>query len=130
MDDCYLPWESRAPDWMEVPAGNMDLERLQREILIPVRAGEPMTYGPFLPGAPVLDEYGDPIDVDPDDVELILVEGTYSQHPSLADQVLCLPPGPFSRGGNHLVQPLFFHPNAPLLCISRFYLIIIPGENE
>ena len=84
MDDLYLPWEERAPDWMEVPAGNMDLERLQREILIPVRAGEPMTYGSFLPGAPVLDEYGDPIDVDPDDVELILVEGTYSQHPSLA----------------------------------------------
>ena len=31
----------------------------------------------------MLDEYGDPIVIDPDDVELILVEGTYSQHPSL-----------------------------------------------
>lgn len=84
MDDFYLPWERRAPDWMEVPAGNMDLERLRREILDPVREGRPMTYRPFIPEAPVLDEYGEPVEVDPDDVELILVEGTYSQHPSLA----------------------------------------------
>ena len=84
MDDLYLPWEERAPDWMEVPAGNMNLERLRREILDPVREGRPMTYRPFIPEAPVLDEYGEPVEVDPDDVELILVEGTYSQHPSLA----------------------------------------------
>ena len=84
MDDLYLPWEKRPPDWMETPAGNMDLERLQREILLPVRSGTPLAYPPFLPDGPVLDEYGEPIDVDPDDVELILVEGTYSQHPSLA----------------------------------------------
>lgn len=84
MDDLYLPWEKRSPDWMEIPAGNMDLERLQREILLPVRSGAPMTYPPFLPGGPVLNEYGEPIETDPEDVELILVEGTYSQHPSLA----------------------------------------------
>ena len=83
MDDCYLPWESRAPDWMEVPAGNMDLKRVRDEILSPVREGRPLWYPLFLPDGPVLDEYGDPIVIDPDDVELILVEGTYSQHPSL-----------------------------------------------
>ena len=31
MDDFYLPWEARAEDWKEHPAGNMDLDRL-REI--------------------------------------------------------------------------------------------------
>lgn len=84
MDDFYLPWEKRALDWMETPAGNMNLERLRREILLPVRSGKPMAYLPVLSGAPVPDEYGNPIEIDPDDVELILVEGTYSQHPSLA----------------------------------------------
>ncbi len=84
MDDLYLPWEKRPPDWMETPAGNMDLERLRREILLPVRSGEPLAYPPFLPDGPVLDEYGEPREIDPDEVELILVEGTYSQHPSLA----------------------------------------------
>ena len=84
MDDLYLPWERRSPDWMEIPAGNMDLERLRREILLPVRSGKPLAYLPFLPGGPVLDEWGEPVEIDPDDVELILVEGTYSQHPSLA----------------------------------------------
>ena len=83
MDDCYLPWESRTPDWMEVPAGNMDLKRVRDEILSPVREGRPLWYPLFLPDGPVLDEYGDPIVIDPDDVELILVEGSYSQHPSL-----------------------------------------------
>ena len=84
MDDCYLPWESRASNWMEIPAGNMDLNRVREEILLPVRNGTPLTYPPFLHDGPVLDEYGEPIEIDPDDAELILVEGTYSQHPALA----------------------------------------------
>ncbi len=84
MDDLYLPWEKRPPDWMETPAGNMDLERLEREILLPVRSGTPLAYPPFLPDGPVPDDYGEPIDIDPDNAELILVEGTYSQHPALA----------------------------------------------
>ena len=89
MDDFYLPWERRAPDWMEIPAGNMDLDRLQREILLPVHSGKPLAYQPFFPSSPVLDEYGTPLEIDPDDVELILVEGTYSQHPSLAKYYDC-----------------------------------------
>lgn len=54
MDDFYLPPERRAENWMEVPAGNMDLERFREE---------------------VLDRRAD---------RLLIVEGTYSQHPSLA----------------------------------------------
>lgn len=85
MDHFYLPPERRGERWMEVPAGNMDLERLRREILLPVRSGKPLTYPPFLPDGPVLDEYGEEIEMDPDDAALILVEGTYSQHPSLSE---------------------------------------------
>ena len=85
MDHFYLPPERRGERWTEVPAGNMDLERLRREILLPVRSGKPLTYPPFLPDGPVLDEYGEAIEMDPDDAALILVEGTYSQHPSLSE---------------------------------------------
>ncbi|WP_297872108.1 uridine kinase [uncultured Oscillibacter sp.] len=85
MDHFYLPPERRGERWTEVPAGNMDLERLRREILLPVRSGKPLTYPPFLPDGPVLDEYGEEIEMDPDDAALILVEGTYSQHPSLSE---------------------------------------------
>lgn len=84
MDDFYLPWEKRGPGWMEIPAGNMELDRVREEILLPVRNGTPLAYPPFLPDGPALSEYGEPIEIDPNDVELILVEGTYSQHPSLA----------------------------------------------
>lgn len=54
MDDFYLPPEERAENWMEIPAGNMDLERFREEVLLR------------------------PAD------RLMIVEGTYSQHPSLA----------------------------------------------
>lgn len=89
MDDLYLPWENRPPDWMEIPAGNMDLERLRREILLPVRSGSPLEYRPFFPEVPALDEWGEPLETDPEEAELILVEGTYSQHPSVAEYYDC-----------------------------------------
>lgn len=54
MDDFYLPPDRRAENWMEIPAGNMDLERFREEVL-DRRRDRPL-----------------------------IVEGTYSQHPSLA----------------------------------------------
>ncbi len=84
MDDCYLPWEKRAFNWMEIPAGNMDLDRVREEILVPVRSGRPLAYQPFFQRERETDEYGNPLELDPDRAELILVEGTYSQHPALA----------------------------------------------
>lgn len=86
MDDFYLPWEARAEDWKEHPAGNMDLDRLREQVLAPVSEGRPLAYPPILQAAAEksVDLDGEPIEVDPDDVEMILVEGTYSQHPALA----------------------------------------------
>lgn len=78
MDDFYLPIARRADDWQAVPAGNMDLERLRREVLAPARAGEGVTLRAFdcrsqslrpaqaVPPAP-----------------LTIIEGSYALHPSL-----------------------------------------------
>lgn len=77
-DDFYLPAARRAPDWQSVPAGNMDLERLCREVLEPARAGETVTYRPFdcrsqsLRGARTVPP-----------ASMTVVEGGYALHPSL-----------------------------------------------
>ena len=42
-DDFYLPPAGRRADWQQVPAANMDLERLRREVLLPAQAGQPIT---------------------------------------------------------------------------------------
>lgn len=81
MDDYYLPPDRRAPNWEEIPGGNMDLERFAREVLLPARRGEAVSYRPYrcrtgtfapprlLPPRP-----------------LTLVEGSYSLHPALRDR--------------------------------------------
>jgi len=80
MDDFYLPPDRRAPSWENIPAGNMDLERFRREILLPAREGRLKAYRPYdcqtgqLLQAVELDEY-----------PLTLVEGSYAHHPALAE---------------------------------------------
>ena len=78
MDDFYLPPDRRGTNWMEVPAGNMDLERFQKEVLeSPDREGG-TAYRPY---DCQTGRMGEPVElVEP----LTIVEGTYSQHPSLA----------------------------------------------
>lgn len=71
MDGFYLPPERRAENWMEIPAGNMDLERFREEVLI---------HGRWRPYDCRTGRLGDPVELrEP----LVIVEGTYSQHPSL-----------------------------------------------
>ena len=79
MDDFYLPWAKRAENWREVPAGNMDLERFREEVLLSAGKEEPSCYRPYdCPGDRLLD----PVELwEP----LRIVEGTYSQHPGLAE---------------------------------------------
>lgn len=79
MDDFYLPPEKRAADWMDVSAGNMDLERFRQEVLGPAREGRLEEYRPYDCQAGLLRE---PVELDGG--SLTIVEGTYSQHPSLA----------------------------------------------
>ena len=47
MDDFYLPVEKRPTDWLEQPGGNLDLARLQTEVIQPAKAGAPITYKPY-----------------------------------------------------------------------------------
>ena len=79
MDDFYLPWAKRAPDWQDIPAGNMDLERFRKEVLLSAGKAEPARYRPY-------DCSGDRL-LDPVELwePLRVVEGSYSQHPSLAE---------------------------------------------
>lgn len=78
MDDFYLPKDRRAPDWMEVPAGNMDLERFREEILRPAQAGALEDYRPFVCRTGRLEA---PVELGC--YPLTLVEGSYSLYPSL-----------------------------------------------
>ena len=79
-DDFYLPFSRRPNDWKTLPAGNMDLTRLREEVLTPLLAKETVYYRAY-------DCQGDsfkPTGEIPFKA-LSLVEGSYSQHPILAD---------------------------------------------
>ena len=78
-DDFYLPPADRVPGWEQTPCANMDLARLRDEVLAPARAGKPVLYrayscreGAYLPPRPL------------GSAPLVIVEGSYSHHPSLA----------------------------------------------
>lgn len=80
MDDYYLPMAMRDENWRQIPAGNMDLSRFRQEVLEPARQGDDINYRPFNCQKKAYE-----------DVSLIeakkltVIEGSYSQHPDLAD---------------------------------------------
>ena len=79
-DDFYLPPASRVANWEQIPCANMDLERLRAQVLTPARAGPAIPYrayscraGAYLPEQCFAPQ------------PLVIVEGSYSCHPTLAD---------------------------------------------
>ena len=79
MDDFYLSFRDRTPERMAQPGGHMDLERLQEEVLLPLRKGASFWYRPYdchrdlwLPPRSL--DGGKPT----------IVEGSYSCHPRLS----------------------------------------------
>ena len=78
-DDFYLPPHQRVPDWADIPCANMHLDRLRDEVLTPAREGLPFVYRAYScrEGAFLL-----PVPAAP--MPLVIVEGSYSHHPSLA----------------------------------------------
>lgn len=78
MDDFYLPPARRAENWLEIPGGNMDLDRLRAEVLEPMGERDTISYRPFDCGRGA---YGPPVTVDTSG--LTLIEGSYSHHPDL-----------------------------------------------
>lgn len=80
IDDYYLPFRDRDPVWRSIPAGNMDLNRLKTEILGPFSRGEKTVYRAYdCPN----DRFRFEREIIGTDV--LIVEGSYSQHPSLRD---------------------------------------------
>lgn len=79
MDDFFLPPQYRAADWMEHPAGNMDLARLNQQVLLPLREQGTAEYRPYVCRT---GELGAPVRLSGSG--LTVVEGSYSLHPELA----------------------------------------------
>lgn len=79
IDDFYLPIEQRKPDWREIPAGNMDLQRFLKEVLISASAGEEIICRPYDCRSDAMKE---PLTLPA--CPLTIVEGSYSQHSALA----------------------------------------------
>ena len=80
LDDFYLPFEKRTAEQMAKPGGNIDFERLQEEVLLPLRRGRSTSYQPynchtnqFFPAREL------------DSRLVTIVEGSYSCHPELKD---------------------------------------------
>ena len=78
-DDFYLPPSQRVTGWEKIPCANMDIQRLRDEVVAPARAGQAFSYqayscreGSYLPPRPL------------GPAPLVIVEGSYSHHPSLA----------------------------------------------
>ena len=80
MDDYYLPFEKRSQNWMEIPGGNMDLERFRAEVLEPFKHGAAIHYRPYCCQKGTMGEerlLSNPV--------FLVVEGSYSQHPMLRE---------------------------------------------
>ena len=80
MDDFFLRPEQRIPERFAEIGGNVDYERFQEEVLVPLRSGKHFSYRPFDCGSFKLT---DPVTVTPK--KLNIIEGTYSLHPYFGD---------------------------------------------
>ncbi len=78
MDHFFLRPEQRTPERLAQPGGNVDYERVQAEVLTPLRRGEGAVYRPFVCKTQRLAE---PITIPP--APVVLVEGSYACHPHL-----------------------------------------------
>ena len=78
LDDFFLRPEQRTRARLETPGENVDHERFLSEVLLPLYRGEAAEYRPYDCASRRL---GDPVRVEP--AALVVVEGSYSCHPSL-----------------------------------------------
>ena len=78
MDDFFLTPSMRTPERLSEVGGNVDKERFESEVLIPLRAGQIVNYRKFDCKTIVLST---PVSVKPKN--LVIIEGSYSLHPDL-----------------------------------------------
>ena len=111
-DDYFLQPHQRTPERMAEVGGNLDRERLEREILRPLHSGEPVVWRRYDCHSQSLcaEEEMEP-------KALTILEGAYSMHPDLAhyyDMSVFLRIGPdlqaqriLSRNGPEMAQRFF-----------------------
>jgi uridine kinase len=84
MDDFFLPWKDRREDWKSQIAGNMDLARVEQEILLPLSDGREAVCRPYDCRN---DRMRPAYTVRPEGI--VAVEGNYSRMPALQHYYDC-----------------------------------------
>ena len=120
MDDFFLRPEQRTPERLAEIGGNVDYERFQEEVLLPLKSGQPFSYRPFDCKTFTLSA---PVAVAPK--KLNIVEGSYSHHPYFGaayDWKILLTVDSETQRQRILERPSFLH--------KRFFEEWIPMENQ
>ena len=120
MDDFFLRTEQRTPDRFAEVGGNVDYERFQEEVLLPLKSGKAFSYCAFDCSTFTL---AAPVAVTPK--KLNIIEGTYSHHPYFGnpyDLKILLTVDEETQRKRILERPAFLH--------KRFFEEWIPMENR
>jgi uridine kinase len=120
MDDFFLRPEQRTPERFAEVGGNVDYERFQEEVLLPLKSGNSFSYRPFDCSTFTL---AVPVTVAPK--KLNIIEGTYSHHPYFGnpyDLKILLTVDEETQRQRILERPAFLH--------KRFFEEWIPMENR
>ena len=120
MDDFFLRPEQRTPERFAEIGGNVDYERFNQEVLLPLKSGKPFSYRPFDCSTFQLT---DPVTVMTK--KLNIIEGTYSLHSyfgAVYDLKVFLTITPELQQERILQRPAFLH--------KRFFEEWIPMENR
>ena len=120
MDDFFLRPEQRTPARFAEVGGNVDYERFQEEVLLPLKSGKAFSYRSFDCSTFTL---AAPVAVTPN--KLNIIEGTYSHHPYFGnpyDLKILLTVDEEIQRQRILERPAFLH--------KRFFEEWIPMENR
>lgn len=120
MDDFFLRPEQRTAERYAQPGGNVDYERFQEEVLLPLRQNAAFAYRPFACSTFSLSA---PVEVRPK--KLTIIEGTYSMHPyfgEVYDYKVFLSIDPQLQRSRILCRPQWLH--------ERFFTDWIPMEQR
>lgn len=79
-DDFYLPLSARTREIMETPAGHIEIDRLAKELLMPLSQGKTGNYVKFDCQSQTYAQGFEMLST-----PILLVEGSYAMHPKLRD---------------------------------------------
>ena len=120
MDDFFLRPEQRTSERFAEVGGNVDYERFQEEVLLPLKDGKAFSYRPFDCSTFSI---AAPVTVAPQ--KLNIIEGTDSHHPYFGnpyDLKIMLTVDEETQRQRILERPIFLH--------KRFFEEWIPMENR